>query len=134
MRLCVAVTCAAICLGGCGKPSRIAVAGTVTLDGKPLDAGYIAMSPQGDTSSPTAGAPITGGKFSVPSNAGVFAGKFRVEITASRPSGKTVHTSRGVFTNPDEQYLPVRYNSQSELTADVKSDGPNSLKFDLLSR
>ena len=78
-------------------------------------------------------AQIRDGTFSIAAAGGTFAGKFRVEVTASRPSGRTVRTPRGEFSNVDEQFLPARYNVQSELTVEVKSGGPNEFTFELTS-
>ena len=75
--------------------------------------------------------------FSKSQAGGVFAGKFRVEITASRRSAKKVHmhTHLGDFFDyVDEQYLPARYNTQSELVVEVKPDGPNQFTYELTSR
>lgn len=134
-RLPAVAGCLLALLVGCGQGvKRQMIEGTVTLDGKPLEKGYITLTPQAGTASPTAGAPIARGSFSIAAAGGVFAGKFRVEITSTRPSNKTVRTPRGVFSNVDEQFLPARYNTQSELTVEVKSDAPNQLKFELTSR
>ena len=40
---------------GCGRSGREAIEGTVTLDGKPLEKGYITFRPQSGTASPSAG-------------------------------------------------------------------------------
>jgi hypothetical protein len=127
----IAIGCAALFASGCGGPKRLPVHGFVTLDGKPLPFGYITLAPKGNTSSPTAGAKIVDGKFSIASGVGLLAGEFRVEITASRPTNKTIRTPRGVFSNVDEQYLPARYNNRSELSAKIKPNGADPLSFNL---
>ena len=49
---------------------------------------------------------IVDGKFSVAAQRGTFAGKFRVEITASRPTGKKVpHPGIGGLVDEYSQYL-----------------------------
>ena len=76
---------------GCGDSGgRQAIEGLVTIDGKPLKNGDIVFFPQPGTQGPTAGAQIRSGRFVIPAGAGTFAGKFRVEITATRPSGQKV--------------------------------------------
>src|SRR5947209_6985710 len=46
--------------GGCGSgENRCAVAGKVTLDGKPLEVGLISFLPSDGTQSPSAGGPVT---------------------------------------------------------------------------
>ena len=120
---------------GCGQPgNRLGLNGTVTLDGEPLEVGSIAFLPGSDTKGPTAGGRISEGQFSVAADKGIFEGEFRVAITASRKTGRQ---EKDPFGNPfdvREQYLPARYNRQSELTAEVTSSGPNEFEFALVSQ
>ena len=113
-------------LAGCGSDSqqRHSLEGTVTLDGQPLASGAITFRPLAGTDGPSAGGKVTDGRFSVQPEGGTFVGKFRVEITASRKSGKQEKDYRtGKPMDIIEQYLPPRYNSQSELTAEVTAEG-----------
>jgi hypothetical protein len=121
----------AMMLCGCGSTSsRQSIQGTVTLDGKPLEKGQITFVPQADTRGPTAGAEISGGNFSIPTAGGTFAGKFRVEITASRLSGqKAADRFTGKPVDSFEQFIPRRYNTESRLTADVKAGTENRFEF-----
>jgi len=118
---------------GCGGSPRRAVEGRVTVDGQPLAEGQVTFRPQPGTPGPTSGAEIRQGRFSIPRDKGPFAGELRVEITAWRKTGVKRY-------DPDlaegevelsEQYLPPRYNRQSELRAEVAEDGPNEFRFDL---
>ncbi len=126
---------AAAC-SGCGNASsRQAIEGTVTLDGQPLEKGQVTFAPQMGTGGPTAGADIVGGKFAIPASSGPFAGKFRVEITASRLSGKKVADRfTGKPVDSYEQFIPHRYNRGSQLEADVKADAANRFEFALNSK
>jgi hypothetical protein len=131
-----AVVCYLFLTAGCGGDSRRqAIEGTVTLDGQPLETGQISFRPQPGSPGPTAGAPIAQGRFSIKPKGGTFAGGFRVEITASRPTGRKV-PDRFTGSPVDEisQYLPAKYNTQSELTAQVKAEGPNRFEFTLDSQ
>ncbi len=123
-------------LAGCGRSSdRQALEGTVTLDGAPLAEGSITLRPLPGTRGPTAGGKISDGKFSVSPEGGTFVGTFRVEITASRKTGRKVKDPRfGREVDEVEQYIPRRYNHQSELTAEVTAEGPNQFKFALTTR
>jgi len=122
----------AVLLAGCGGSPRLAVTGTVTLDGTPLKEGYIQFRPLPGTPGPTAGAEIVDGRFSIAEEKGTFAGTFRVEITAMRDTGGTVMDDMtGKNLPAHEQYLPAQYNSQSELTAEVTTTGPNQFEFRL---
>ena len=113
---------------------RIAVEGSVTLDGNPLTDGSISLRPMMGTSGPTAGGKITEGTFSIRPDKGVMAGPYRVEITASRKTGKQVmDTLLGTMVDEYIQYVPEQYNRESDLTADVTEDGPNQFEFNLTS-
>jgi hypothetical protein len=118
-------------LCGCGDSGkRQSIKGIVTLDGKPLEDGQITFVPQPGTLGPTAGAEIQNGRFAIPARGGTFAGKFRVEVTASRPSGKKVADRfTGKPVDGYEQFIPRRYNAESQLEADVKAGTANRFEF-----
>lgn len=119
---------------GCGHDGRMSVEGTVTLDGQPLEKGYIRFSSLPGTTGPTAGADIVNGKFVVLSSGGPFAGDFTVQITAAGLTGrKVLDLYSNAMIDEYAQYLPARYNSQSELQAKVTADGPNRFDFSLVS-
>lgn len=128
---CLVFLAAMLVTGGCGGPDgRQAIEGTVTFDGKPLEKGQITFTPQAGTNGPTAGAEIVDGKFSVPAAGGPFAGRFRVEITASRPgSQKVTDRFTGKPVNSFEQFIPKKYNTESQLDADVKAGATNRFEF-----
>jgi len=113
---------------GCGKDAHT-VSGTVTYDGTPLPDGDILFIDPENKVAPDAGK-IKDGKFSV----AVKPGKKKVEIRASKmqplPGGK-----KGAMgeTETPVDYIPDRYNTKSELTADI-SGGSSSLEFKLLSK
>jgi hypothetical protein len=127
--------CLLMLLGCSPAGKRQALEGTVTLDGKPLAEGSILFVPHTGTKGPTSGGDIAQGRFSIAPGGGTFSGTFRVEITAIRSTGKKMMDPRaGKLTEETVQFIPARYNRQSELTAEVKSDGPNRFTFDLKSR
>jgi hypothetical protein len=123
----------AVTFSGCGNRSgRQGIEGTVELDGKPLEKGQISFRPQQGTASPSAGGEIRGGRFSIAPERGLLPGKYRVEITASRPGTQKLPAPfTGQMTAIEEQYLPVKYNEQSRLEATVEAGGPNRLEFAL---
>ena len=125
-------------LNGCGSSSnRQALEGVVTFEGEPLAQGSIRFRPLAGTPGPTAGSQIREGKFSVAPDQGTFLGKFRVEITATRKTGNTNRsTFAGIEVDEDEyvQFIPARYNLQSELVREVSSGGPNRFEFALTLR
>jgi hypothetical protein len=122
-------------LTGCGQSDRQALRGTVTLDNEPLQQGVIRFIPAPGTGGPSAGGEIHDGAFSIDSDKGVFDGSFRVEITASRKTGNQVRDRvTGEATDLYAQFLPTRYNGNSELTAEVKRSDPNRFEFALRSK
>jgi len=122
-------------LTGCsGNDGRHGVAGTVSLDGKPLEEGLICFRPMPGTGGPSAGCPIQDGRFSLSADKGVFAGKFRVEITASKKTGRKVKEPMGNIVDETISIIPERYNRQSTLTADVEEGGENAFAFTLESQ
>jgi len=121
-------------LPGCTPSNRHAVQGTVTLDDQPIEKGTITFRPLAGTEGPTSGSEIVDGNYSISAEQGIFAGEFRVEITADRDTGRTwTDPDRGTVFPVYEQYLPARYNQQSELTAEITAGDDNSLDFTLTS-
>ena len=115
-----------LAISGCGS-DKAEVKGTVKLDGEALPDGEISFAIEG--SNKGGNAKITNGNYT----AEVSLGKAKVQITASKkvplPPGE-----KGMYGDKEEvrQYLPEKYNSKSELSADIT--GPNSsLNFDLKS-
>jgi len=132
--LVVATVALVVC--GCADSQRQPVEGTVTFDGSPLESGTIMFIPEQGTSGPTAGARIENGKFSIAPEGSVFAGKFRVTITATRPSTTNKvfdYETRQMVIVP-EQFIPKRYNDDSELVVDVDAGGTNNFDFPLTSK
>jgi hypothetical protein len=117
-------------LAGCGGKGS-SVGGAVTFDGAPVDGGTITFVPEGGTESPR-GAQIVGGKYVLKSENGLAPGKYKVEIVWNKKTGKTIPNPNDPGTTLDEtkQIIPTKYNSKTELTAEIKS-GSNSFDFDL---
>ncbi|MBN2293115.1 MAG: hypothetical protein JXM70_11855 [Pirellulales bacterium] len=127
--------CLTVTFYGCGGDGREAIEGKVTFDGQPLADGQISFLPMPGTKGPTAGAAIKNGEFQIASEGGTFAGKFRVEITATRPSNrKVMDPESGTMINVPQQFIPAIYNQQTQLTAEVISGEKNSFTFELKSR
>jgi hypothetical protein len=91
--------------------------------------------PKADTKSPTCGGTIAQGQFSIAPAGGAACGTFRVEITALRNTGrKATNPKDGKLIDEIEQFIPARYNRQSELSATVSDIGPNDFQFALTSK
>jgi hypothetical protein len=122
---------------GCGSGdglNRQALSGTVTLDGQPLAGGAILFEPATNESGTAVGAMIRQGTFKIPRNEGPVSGPYRVRIYSSSavqapPTlGQTERTPR-----PMVERLPPRYNTKTELNADIIAGRINHHRFDLKS-
>ena len=114
---------------GCGTSNRAAVEGRITLDGRPIEGDTISFIPTDSKAGPPAWGEIKAGCYSIPAKTGPAVGTNRVEINLVR---KTVK----ILPNGLEEMavaLPTRYNSQSELKAEIKP-GKNQLDFELKSK
>ena len=121
------------CIMGCGSTDRVPVEGLVTFDGQPIPKGTISFRPAENTHSPSAGAEIIDGKYFIPAENAPDPGRFRVEITAMRETGRSLNDPVFGPTDVEEQYLPPRYNTHTELTADISNETSDALNFNLKS-
>jgi hypothetical protein len=125
-------------IAGCGSssPPRVAVSGTVTLDGRPIEQGAIAFVPTADSKQPSAGAEIAAGEYSIPAASGPSAGKYKVEIRWSKPTGKQIELGSpappGTLVDEVKEAVPAKYNSKTTLE-EVLEPGENAVHFDLTS-
>jgi hypothetical protein len=135
----IAAAALAACLVGCSKPAgpqRGAVEGKVTLDGTEVSEGSIAFYPVGNTKGPSAGGPVRGGRYSIRAEQGPVVGRNRVEIHASRKTGRKVQapmSDPGVMTDEIAEAVPARYNTQSTQEIDVQP-GSNVQDFAMASK
>jgi len=131
----------AVSLAGCGDPGdslpRKEVSGAVTLDGKPLSHGTIQFLPTAPETPTAAMAEVKEGAYSVAIAQGLVPGRYKVLISSAHepPSDPAkADALPGMSGPPLKELLPVRYNSQSTLTAEVKKDAPNTFDFPLTSK
>lgn len=134
MRKCVVAALLICVLGvsGCSKesgpktPDLADVAGTVSLDGKPMDEpeGTISFAAPGQ---PPAVLPIKGGKFEGKTRIG----ESRVEIRAMRDGEPVMMDGKPVPGSGKVNYIAPKYNDQSTLTTNVTAKGAKDLKFEV---
>ncbi|MGE3409892.1 MAG: hypothetical protein AB7I37_23955 [Pirellulales bacterium] len=136
----LALAGAILCLGmcGCGKEQgfkRVAVSGTVNLDGAPLAEGSIEFFPIAPTIGPRSTAQIKDGKFALTKQTGPVAGPHRVEIYVDQhieledPDVAAALPGHKLPPNPVDE----KFNKKSELTETI-TDGTTPLKYDVTSR
>ena len=121
---------------GCGDSNRATVSGQVTLDGKPIALGSITFIPVERGPGKVTGGSIQEGQFRLDDEAAPAVGNYRVEIRATRKSGRMV---RPAFAGPEEmvegteEAIAAKYNDQSTLEFEVKA-GNNEVSWDVESR
>lgn len=108
------------------------VKGKVTFDSKSIETGVIEFDPV-DRNTPSAkGGAIKNGEYT----ADIPAGEWTVRISADRVTGKRKmyeQSPDSPWTDITEQYLPKKYNEQSELKVRIDSKR-DDLNFDLKSQ
>ncbi len=123
---------------GCGKkgPQRAAASGHVTLDGQPIDQGVIQFLPVEGTVGPETGGVISKGQYDIPRERGPIVGKSRIELRASKKTGRKIQdpTGRtGVQTDETKEMFPSSFNTNSSLVREIKAE-PNTLDFDIQTK
>jgi len=106
------------------RPGMVLIDGIVTLDQSPLDQGQVTLIDEEltnkDDDEQWRVASIVNGKFQLEA----APGRYQVQIQ------KYEYRSKPWTAIP---LLPERYNKKSTLTAEIKTDGPNKLSFNLTS-
>jgi len=117
---------------GCGGDGRSKVHGFVKHQGKPLKAGVISFIEEGAIA-PSGGSAIIDGRYEVPAEAGLKPGKYAVAISAPENKSKAAaeQAMPGMSGPPPKETLPAKYNSKTELRAEVKAGAKNEFDFDL---
>lgn len=134
--MCLLACLAALPLAGCRESTglqKVIVSGSVKYDGQPISNGEIRFFPIEGTQGPVSGSPIVNGTYEAKYRDGVPVGKHRVEIMAYRSQKGSVPEEIAREGGPTEQYLPARFNTDSELTRSVEAS-TKSLDFDLSSK
>jgi hypothetical protein len=107
---------------GCG-PRPLAIQGTVTLDGQPVAGpGTVAFYPEPATERGVSGE-ILNGQYKIPAEQGPYPGKYRVEITWPKKTGKQIPSLDPGMMAFEETFeaIPKKFNSNSELKVEINS-------------
>jgi len=112
---------------GCdwGGPKMYPVSGEIRFQGELVPRGMISFIPD-DPAQRTAATRIEGGKY----NLRMTAGTRSIQIMATRDNGP-IDPVMGQA--PQVQYVPERYNVETELHVEITPDGENLFNYDLQS-
>jgi hypothetical protein len=128
---------------GCGQGDglpREPIRGIVTLDGRPLESGTIALMPADTSGAATAvGAAITHGSYDVPRASGPVPGTYSVAI--SSPEQEPAKSGTQQAAHPGDggepvvrDRVPSKFNTRTTLKAEVKKGDANVFDFPLTSK
>jgi hypothetical protein len=133
---------AAVLLNGCGGdrgPQRVLVSGTVSYNGTPVAEGRIRFTPVASSPTPVSGAYIVNGRYKIDCHGGVPIGTHKIQIEGY---GRAASAAAPDLTNPASanlrkdnkggQYLPGKYNRDTQLEVTIEPGSGNIVKdFDL---
>src|SRR5437870_5517944 len=102
-----------VALAGCGG-SKASVAGDVSADGTPVDHGSIVFVPAGGSGA-SVGTDVRDGKYTLPAERGLVAGKYKVEITWNKKTGRKGRdiADTGAVIEERLQVLPEKFNKKT---------------------
>jgi hypothetical protein len=125
---------ALFCGVGGDDPSRIAVTGTVTLDGQPLESGAVRFILKSYADQPHVDVGlIKDGAYATPSSDVLIPGTYQVQIRTDVQESSFKRGTRDASSAPSVQAsrVPARYNDQSVLEVTINRGGTSQFDFDL---
>jgi hypothetical protein len=108
---------------------RIAITGTVTLKGAPLDTGSIQFMPEGAGNQ--AGATIANGKYEIAKAYGLTPGKYKVIISSGSPQTIDENQPPGQARPVAKDRVPAEWNSKSNQFIEVSKGGKTEFSFSI---
>ncbi|MBM83711.1 MAG: hypothetical protein CMJ78_24405 [Planctomycetaceae bacterium] len=121
---------------GCGSKPAVSVSGQVIYDGEPVADGALRFDPL-DGGGASGSSAIKDGKFSIPFEKGLTAGKFKVAIYGNKETGESVAAFEALEEgDPTEvadvqQFIPKQYNVETRLTVELEAGENADTDFDL---
>ena len=113
----------------------VAVKGQVSYQGEPLEKAEIRFVPAAGTKAPGRSAMVRDGKYEASGRGALAVGTYRVEISAYRGGSGDgpPNLDRNSNVKPREQFLPAKYNVNTELqiTVEPGSGGRITRDFEL---
>jgi hypothetical protein len=117
-------------ISGCGGgdydgAKRMAIDGSVTVNGQPVQEGTLNLIPASGSTGRKAAAGIENGSYSIAEKDGPNIGKYNVQIYAYQPVGGAApvdeDTAEGAGV-PTQQILPPQFNEQTSLEVEIVDD------------
>lgn len=122
----------AVCLGCGAKNGRQPISGSASFKGEPLNNATIQFFAVEGPPGPLCGALITNGQFNIPAEHGLDPGTYKVSISMPVPGGEQTPEEKAAGASAKaKEGLPAKYNSATELRAEVKPGTPNNFEFKL---
>ena len=130
----VGLVCVLALTSGCGKGdphNRQPVAGTITIDGKPIPYGNIEFAPaDGQPTSITL--EIRDGKFAVDAKGGLAPGKYVIRVQGMDGPPPPPPDVPGTPSGPQpKSIVPDKFGARSQETVTIKAGDKNELNIDL---
>lgn len=124
---------ALLLLPSCGGQDAKVVEGTVTIAGQAPDAGEVSFIPLAGTPGSNNISMITDGRYRIKARGGLPIGKYRVQVKATKKTGRQVMQDNGFEQVMSDEYItisPPKYASkESPLQLEVTPDFGG--KFDI---
>ncbi|MFI4874824.1 MAG: hypothetical protein ACIALR_05785, partial [Blastopirellula sp. JB062] len=122
---------------GCGSGTDglrlVPVSGVVDYEGEPVQDGVIRLIPSDGTQAPVRVRKIRQGAYEFTGRSAAAEGTYRVEIRAYRPLAGAVPSALKddpAYDAPREQYLPKRFNADSQIDPLVISSEDSEIRQD----
>lgn len=110
---------------GCSQGEPATLSGEARYRNEPIADGGVQLIPIAGTPGLGAAAAIVNGHYQFPPQKKLLAGKYRVELDATRPTGRKIPASefsddpQVELVDEYEAYLPEHFNIESKLVVDV---------------
>ena len=124
-----------LALGCSSEPKRVAISGTVTLDGKPVSNCVVVLQSDSREFGAGATAVVQEGKFSMSNETGPIPGKYFVLVQEDQPDLEEYEERKKA--NPknalNKKFVPDHYRARSDLQLTINTSG-EPLVIDLSSK
>ena len=108
-------------IASCGS-GELPIAGTVLVDGAPIDSGTVRFDPVDSGKGNGLGGMVKAGSFQLPAGHGLVPGKYRVSATAFKKTGKTITDYQRGAVEEMVQLPLVDSPKEMELSHDISTN------------